>query len=168
MISCTGSVERGSAIMAAAAANITKVNLELGGKAPAIVMGDADLELAINAIKASRVINSGQVCNCAERVYVQAGIADQFEERLATAMKATKCGNPLTDATVEYGPLINEAGYKKVDALVRGAVAAGASVVTGGKRATGDGGYYYEPTVLAGCKQGMVDVRRAVMGDVIE
>jgi lactaldehyde dehydrogenase/glycolaldehyde dehydrogenase len=167
MISFTGSVETGSAIMAAAAANITKVNLELGGKAPAIVMGDADLELAINAIKASRVINSGQVCNCAERVYVQAGVADQFVERLATAMKATKCGNPLTDATVEYGPLINEAGYKKVDALVRGAVAAGASVVTGGKRATGDGGYYYEPTVLAGCKQEMEIVRREVFGPVI-
>ena len=167
MISFTGSVETGSAIMAAAAANITKVNLELGGKAPAIVMGDADLDLAINAIKASRVINSGQVCNCAERVYVQAGVADQFVERLATAMKATKCGNPLTDATVEYGPLINEAGYKKVDALVRGAVAAGASVVTGGKRATGDGGYYYEPTVLAGCKQDMEIVRREVFGPVI-
>src|SRR5581483_1558157 len=115
MISFTGSVETGSAIMAAAAANITKVNLELGGKAPAIVMGDADLNLAINANKASRVINSGQGCNCAERVYVQAGVADQFVERLATAMKATKCGNPLTDATVEYGPLINEAGYNKVD-----------------------------------------------------
>ena len=75
MISFTGSVETGSAIMSAAAANITKVNLELGGKAPAIVMGDADLELAVEAIKASRVINSGQVCNCAERVYVQRKIA---------------------------------------------------------------------------------------------
>ena len=71
MISFTGSVETGSAIMAAAAPNITKVNLELGGKAPAIVMADADVDLAVKAVKASRVINSGQVCNCAERVYVQ-------------------------------------------------------------------------------------------------
>jgi lactaldehyde dehydrogenase/glycolaldehyde dehydrogenase len=167
MISFTGSVETGSAIMSAAAPNITKVNLELGGKAPAIVMGDANLELAVRAIKASRVINSGQVCNCAERVYVQAAVADQFVSELAGAMKATKVGNPLVDAAVEYGPLINESGYRKVDGLVRSAVAAGATVVTGGKRAPGEGGYYYEPTVLAGCKQDMEIVRREIFGPVI-
>ena len=167
MVSFTGSVDTGSAIMSAAAANITKVNLELGGKAPAIVMGDADLGLAVKAIKASRVINSGQVCNCAERVYVQAGVADQFVEELAKAMKATKIGNPQVDSTVEYGPLINEAGFKKVDALVRGAVAAGATMVTGGHRAPGEGGYYYEPTVLTDCKQEMEIVRREVFGPVI-
>ena len=87
MISFTGSVETGSAIMAAAAANITKVNLELGGKAPAIVMADADLDLAVEAVKASRVINSGQVCNCAERVYVQNRVADEFIDKLVGAMK---------------------------------------------------------------------------------
>jgi len=167
MISFTGSVETGSAIMSAAAANITKVNLELGGKAPAIVMGDADLGLAVKAIKASRVINSGQVCNCAERVYVQAAVADQFVAELAKAMKATKFGNPLVDPAVEYGPLINESGYRKVDGLVRSAVAAGATTLTGGKRAPGDGGYYYEPTVLAGCKQDMEIVRREIFGPVI-
>ena len=70
MISFTGSVETGSRIMENAAKNITKVNLELGGKAPAIVLADADIDLAVNAIKNSRVINTGQVCNCAERVYV--------------------------------------------------------------------------------------------------
>jgi lactaldehyde dehydrogenase/glycolaldehyde dehydrogenase len=167
MISFTGSVETGSAIMSAAAANITKVNLELGGKAPAIVMGDADLGLAVKAIRASRVINSGQVCNCAERVYVQAAVADRFMEELAKAMKATKFGNPLVDSAAEYGPLINEAGYKKVDGLVQRAVAAGATAVTGGKRGTGEGGYYYEPTVLAGCKQEMEIVRREIFGPVI-
>jgi lactaldehyde dehydrogenase/glycolaldehyde dehydrogenase len=167
MISFTGSVETGSAIMSAAAANITKVNLELGGKAPAIVMGDADLELAIGAIKASRIINSGQVCNCAERVYVQAGVADRFVERLAAAMKATRFGNPLADPGVEYGPLINESGYRKVDGLVRGAIAAGATAVTGGRRAPVEGGYYYEPTVLAGCTQDMEIVRREIFGPVI-
>ena len=167
MISFTGSVETGSAIMSAAAANITKVNLELGGKAPAIVMGDADLELAVRAIKASRVINSGQVCNCAERVYVQAAVADRFVAELAKAMKATKVGNPLVDSAAEYGPLINEAGYRKVDGLVRGAVAAGATAVTGGKRAPAEGGYYYEPTVLAGCTQDMEIVRREIFGPVI-
>ena len=167
MISFTGSVETGSAIMSAAAANITKVNLELGGKAPAIVMADADLSVAINAIKASRVINSGQVCNCAERVYVASSIADEFTERLAVAMSGTHFGNPLLDAKVEYGPLINEGGFRKVDALVRGAVAAGATLVTGGKRASLEGGYYYEPTVLSGCQQDMEIVQREVFGPVI-
>ncbi len=166
MISFTGSVETGSAIMASAAANITKVNLELGGKAPAIVMGDADIDLAVKAVKASRVINSGQVCNCAERIYVQRKVADEFVGKLAAAMQATRYGNPLAEAGVEYGPLINEAGYKKVDALVKSAVAAGASLVTGGKRAALEGGYYYEPTVIAGCTQEMEIVRREVFGPV--
>ena len=89
MVSFTGSVETGSEIMRAAAANITKVNLELGGKAPAIVMADADLELAVGAIKASRVINSGQVCNCAERVYVHRKVADEFLAQFTAAMKQT-------------------------------------------------------------------------------
>jgi lactaldehyde dehydrogenase/glycolaldehyde dehydrogenase len=166
MISFTGSVDTGSAVMAAAAPNITKVNLELGGKAPAIVMGDADIDLAVKAVKASRVINSGQVCNCAERIYVQSRIAGQFVEKLAAAMKGTRFGDPLADQTVEYGPLINEAGYKKVDSLVKSAVAAGASVVTGGRRAEKDGGYYYEPTVLTGCRQEMEIIRRETFGPV--
>jgi lactaldehyde dehydrogenase / glycolaldehyde dehydrogenase len=166
MISFTGSVDTGAAIMAAAAPNITKVNLELGGKAPAIVMGDADIGLAVKAIKASRVINSGQVCNCAERIYVDSRVASEFTERLAEAMRGTRCGDPNADRTVEYGPLINEAGYRKVDALVRGAVAAGASVVTGGKRYDREGGYYYEPTVLADCRQDMEIIRREIFGPV--
>jgi lactaldehyde dehydrogenase / glycolaldehyde dehydrogenase len=167
MISFTGSVETGSAIMALAAPNITKVNLELGGKAPAIVMGDADIDLAVRAIKASRVINSGQVCNCAERVYVQRNVADQFTEKLTAAMECTRFGDPLADASVEYGPLINRAGFDKVDALVRGAVAAGATLVTGGKRGADEAGYYYHPTVLANCKQDMEIVRREVFGPVV-
>jgi lactaldehyde dehydrogenase/glycolaldehyde dehydrogenase len=167
MISFTGSVETGSAIMALAAPNITKVNLELGGKAPAIVMGDADLELAVRAIKASRVINSGQVCNCAERVYVQRKVADEFVHKLTAAMKSTRFGDPLGAGTVEYGPLINAAGFQKVDSLVRGAVAAGATLATGGKRGPGEGGYFYEPTVLTGCRQDMEIIRREVFGPVV-
>ena len=167
MISFTGSVETGAAIMAAAAPNITKVNLELGGKAPVLVMADADIDLAVNAVKASRVINSGQVCNCAERVYVQQKRADEFVEKLTTAMKATRFGDPLKDETVDYGPLINKAGYQKVDALVRGAVKAGGSVLTGGKRGEGEGGYFYEPTVIAGCRQDMEIIRNEIFGPVL-
>jgi lactaldehyde dehydrogenase / glycolaldehyde dehydrogenase len=167
MVSFTGSVETGSAIMSAAARNITKVNLELGGKAPAIVMADADIDLSVKAIKASRVINSGQVCNCAERVYVQRSVAAEFVDKLSAAMRSTHYGDPLLDETVEYGPLINEAGYRKVERLVGSAVAAGAAVQTGGRRGEGEKGYYYEPTVLTGCKQEMEIIRKEVFGPVI-
>ncbi len=167
MVSFTGSVETGSAIMSLAAPNITNVNLELRGKAPAIVMADADIDLAVRAIKASRVINSGQVCNCAERVYVQSNVAAQFTDKLTAAMQNTRFGDPLADSSVEYGPLINEAGYKKVDSLVRGAVAAGAILATGGARGAGEGGYYYQPTVLSGCRQDMEIIRREVFGPVV-
>jgi lactaldehyde dehydrogenase/glycolaldehyde dehydrogenase len=167
MVSLTGSVETGSAIMAAAAANITKVSLELGGKAPAIVMGDADMDLAAQAVKASRVINSGQVCNCAERVYVQRKVADEFVDKLTAAMKASRFGDPLADESVDYGPLINQAGFRKVDELVRGAVAAGATITTGGGRGPGEGGYFYQPTVLTGCRQEMDIIRQEIFGPVI-
>ncbi len=167
LISFTGSVQTGSAIMRAAADHITKVNLELGGKAPALVMADADIDLAVKAVKASRIINSGQVCNCVERVYVQNKIADEFTEKLTVAMKATSYGDPLRDESVEYGPLINEAGYQKADKLVRGAIAQGATVATGGKRGGDENGFYYEPTVLTNCRQDMDIIRNEVFGPVI-
>jgi lactaldehyde dehydrogenase/glycolaldehyde dehydrogenase len=167
MISFTGSADTGSGIMSAAAKNITKLNLELGGKAPAIVMADADIDLSVRAIKASRVINSGQVCNCAERVYVQRSVAEEFVDELGAAMRATHYGDPLQDETVEYGPLINEAGYQKVERLVGSALHAGATLRTGGKRGDGDGGFYYEPTVLTGCTQQMDVIREEIFGPVI-
>ena len=92
MVSFTGSVETGSKIMAAAARNITKVNLELGGKAPAIVLADADLDLAVKAIRDSRVINSGQVCNCAERIYVHRKVAI----RVRREVRARRCARRRT------------------------------------------------------------------------
>ncbi len=167
MISFTGSVETGSAVMTAAAANITKVNLELGGKAPAIVMADADMAVAVKAVKDSRVINSGQVCNCAERVYVERRVADEFTDKLSAAMQECRFGDPLADETVDYGPLINERGYQKVESLVRSAVEAGASVVTGGRRGEGEGGFYFEPTVLRGVRQEMEIIRKEVFGPVV-
>lgn len=167
MISFTGSVDTGSAVMASAAKNITKVNLELGGKAPAIVMADANLDLSVKAIKASRVINSGQVCNCAERVYVQRSVAEQFTDKLSAAMQATRYGDPMQDQTVEYGPLINEAGFRKVERLVESALRQGATLRTGGRRGEGTGGFYFQPTVLTGCRQEMEIVRNEVFGPVI-
>jgi lactaldehyde dehydrogenase/glycolaldehyde dehydrogenase len=167
MVSFTGSVGTGSAVMSAAAKNVTKVNLELGGKAPAIVMADADLALSVQAVKSSRIINSGQVCNCVERVYVQRKIANEFTDLLTAAMGKTKYGDPGADESVEYGPLINQGGFQKVDGLVQRAVQAGATLVTGGRRGSDERGYYYEPTVLTECRQDMEIIRNEVFGPVV-
>ncbi|MCG8907412.1 aldehyde dehydrogenase [Pseudomonas sp. DP-17] len=167
LISFTGSVATGSRIMAASAPNITKLNLELGGKAPAIVLADADLELAVNAIKASRVINTGQVCNCAERVYVQRQVADQFIEKIATAMAATRFGDPNVQADLDMGPLVNRIGLDKVAQMVRTATGQGAQVITGGAVADLGKGFHYQPTVLAGCKGDMEIMRKEIFGPVL-
>ncbi|BAP45267.1 aldehyde dehydrogenase [Pseudomonas sp. 21LCFQ02] len=167
MISFTGSVETGSRIMAAAAGNITKLNLELGGKAPAIVLADANLELAVKAIRDSRIINSGQVCNCAERVYVERPVADRFIEQISAAMAATRYGDPLADRDVEMGPLINRQGLDSVAAKVRTAQSQGAQLITGGSIADLGQGYHYQPTVLAGCSADMEIMRKEIFGPVL-
>ena len=166
MVSFTGSVETGSRIMAAAAKNITKVNLELGGKAPAIVLKDADIALAVNAITASRTLNSGQVCNAAERVYVDESVADHFVESLAKSMSAVRYGDPLGNPPVDIGPLVNRLGRDKVDALVKSAVQQGGQVVTGGGAGAG-AGHFYEPTVIAGCRPDMEIMKKEIFGPVL-
>ncbi|WP_121628627.1 aldehyde dehydrogenase [Poseidonibacter antarcticus] len=165
IISFTGSVPAGVKIMEAAAKNVTKVSLELGGKAPAIVMGDADIDLAVEAIKNSRVINNGQVCNCAERVYVHSSIADEFIEKITNAMKVITCGNPLEE--VDMGPLINEAAIHNVQRLVDSAVEAGARITTGGKRVNREDGFYYEPSILVDVKQDMAIIQEEIFGPVL-
>jgi len=167
MISFTGSVDTGARIMAAAAPNITKLNLELGGKAPAIVLADADVALAVKAIRDSRIINTGQVCNCAERVYVERKVADEFIDKVSSAMASTRYGDPLADATVEMGPLINRKGLDSVAAKVKKAREQGASVITGGNIADLGQGFHYQPTVLAGCGKDMEIMRKEVFGPVL-
>ncbi|MCO5089475.1 aldehyde dehydrogenase [Bosea sp. (in: a-proteobacteria)] len=167
MLSFTGSVETGSRIMAAAAKNITKVNLELGGKAPAIVLADADIDLSVKAIRDSRVINSGQVCNCAERVYVDRRVEDEFVSKLASAMDQATYGDPLANQSVDMGPLINKKGLAKVEGLVQRALKAGANLVTGGSVAELGSGSYYRPTVLTGCGQADEIMQKEIFGPVI-
>lgn len=167
MISFTGSVETGEKIMASAAKNITKLNLELGGKAPAIVLDDADLDLAVKAICDSRVINSGQVCNCTERVYVQKGIADEFINRITEAMQAVKYGDPLKQSDIEMGPLVNKEGLEKVANAVALASKQGAKIECGGHIADTEKGFYFEPTVLSGCNMDMDIMRKETFGPVL-
>src|SRR6218665_3478308 len=167
LITFTGSVTTGVLIMQAAAPNLTRVNLELGGKAPAIMLKDADLALAAQALVASRIINTGQVCNCAERVYVQREVLGALTDKIVQRMAATRFGNPLLDETLDMGPLINQAGLDKVARLVDEARAAGAEVLTGGRRADVDQGYHYLPTVVAGCRQDMSIMRDEIFGPVL-
>lgn len=166
MVSMTGSVGAGEKIMAAAAKNITKVCLELGGKAPAIVMDDADLDLAVKAIVDSRVINTGQVCNCAERVYVQKGIYDRFVNRLGEAMNAVEFGDPAARNDIAMGPLINAAALARVEQKVAGAVEQGAKVALGGKAVEGSG-YFYPPTLLLDVRQDMTIMHEETFGPVL-
>ena len=166
MVSMTGSVGAGEKIMAAAAKNITKVCLELGGKAPAIVLDDADLELAVKAIVDSRVINTGQVCNCAERVYVQKGIYDRFVNKLGEAMKGVAFGDPATRNDIAMGPLINAAALERVEQKVAKAVSQGARVVLGGKSVDG-AGYFYPPTLLLDVRQEMSIMHEETFGPVL-
>jgi lactaldehyde dehydrogenase/glycolaldehyde dehydrogenase len=166
MVSFTGSVETGSKIMELASKNITKVSLELGGKAPAIVMDDADIDLAVKAIKDSRVINTGQVCNCAERVYVHEKIADEFIEKMTKAMEETSYGDPLREE-VDMGPLINANALKSVDGMVKHAVEQGAKMVIGGRAEDRKKGFFYKPTVLVNCTQNMDIIHNEIFGPVL-
>ena len=166
LVSFTGSVNTGISIMEAAARNLTRVNLELGGKAPAIVLDDADLELTANAPFNSRVLNTGQVCNAAERVYVQKGIAGRLADRVTRLMAETRYGNPLTDPDLHMGPIVNQVGLAKIAALVEAARAQGAQVLTGGRIADRPG-LHYEPTVLMGCSDGMDVMTKEIFGPVL-
>ena len=167
MVSLTGSVGAGVAIMRAAAENVTKVSLELGGKAPAIVMQDADLDLAAKSIRDSRIINTGQVCNCAERVYVHESVAEGFIEKVTVAMKATRFGEPLNEPDVEMGPLVSKQQLQDVEAAVGQAVKDGARVVIGGKKADKSRGFFYMPTVLTHCRQNTDIMQKEIFGPVL-
>ncbi|GAB3675871.1 aldehyde dehydrogenase [Salinisphaera aquimarina] len=167
LITFTGSVATGSRIMATAAKNLTRVNLELGGKAPAIVLADADLDLAAKAICDSRTINTGQVCNCAERIYVEKSVAEPLAEKIAAHLKATRYGDPSAESDLDMGPLINKAGLDKVAAMVEQAQADGATVVTGASVADLGQGYHYLPTLLTDCRADMAIMRDEIFGPVL-
>ena len=167
MVSLTGSVEGGVKVMLAAAENVTKVSLELGGKAPAIVTPSADLDQAAAAIHASRIINTGQVCNCAERVYVHESVAEAFTEKVTRLMQATTVGDVLAKPEVDMGPLVSGQQLENVTAAVERAVADGASVATGGKRIQSEGGFYFQPTVLTGCRQATDIMQKEIFGPVL-
>ncbi|WP_062235826.1 aldehyde dehydrogenase [Fictibacillus sp. FJAT-27399] len=166
IVTMTGSVGAGSKVMEAAAKNITKVNLELGGKAPAIVTEHADLDLAVEKIKTSRITNAGQACTNAERVYVHEKVADAFIDKMVNAMRETNVGK-ASDKDTEMGPLVSQNRLETVHEMVEGAVKSGARVLTGGKRANIEKGYFYEPTVITNVTQDMKIIQEEIFGPVL-
>ena len=166
IVSVTGSVNAGQSIMKAAGENITKVSLELGGKAPAIVFPDADLEQAAEWILQSRIGNNGQICNNAERVYVHKGIKKQFTDILLRKFEAVKVGDPCVNADVDMGPLVEKRALESVTAKVEHAVRQGAKVLCGGHR-VGEKGYFYAATLLDNCTQDMDIIHEETFGPVL-
>ena len=163
MVSFTGHRDTGKAIMASAAANLTRVALELGGKAPAIVWRDADLDVAVPALVTARHHNAGQVCTCAERVLVHNDILEAFTERYVTAVEALRLGDPRSG--VDMGPLVSSAQLAKTVTAVELAREEGASVVTGGGRPERSG-WFHSPTVLRDVTPQMSVMREEVFGPV--
>ena len=164
-VSVTGSVGAGESIMKAAATNITKVSLELGGKAPVIVFPDADLELAAQAILDSRIGNNGQICNNAERLYIHKDVKKQLTELLLKKFEAVKVGDPFS-GEVDMGPLVEQRALESVEAKVANAIKQGAKVLCGGHR-VGEKGYFYAATLLDNCTQDMDIIHEETFGPVL-
>ncbi|MFB6143080.1 MAG: aldehyde dehydrogenase [Halorientalis sp.] len=166
MVTMTGNVETGKAIMRAASDSLTPVSLELGGKAPAIVWKDADIDAAVEDVLTARITNTGQVCTCAERVYVHSDVADEFVAKYVDAAEAVELGDPAEDA--QMGPQVSAAELAKTEEAVERARAQGATVRTGGHRPTDrfSRGFYYEPTVLTDVEQDMDVMQQEVFGPV--
>ncbi|HZB98264.1 MAG TPA: NAD-dependent succinate-semialdehyde dehydrogenase, partial [Candidatus Sulfotelmatobacter sp.] len=146
-VSFTGSTKVGKLIATQAAQNLLRVSLELGGNAPFVVFDDADIDAAIEGAMIAKHRNIGQACTAANRFHVSERLAAQFTERLASRTESLRVGRG-TEPDVQVGPLIDEAGRRKVTELVGDALQRGASAVTGGRAIEGRG-YFYQPTVLA-------------------
>lgn len=163
LVTFTGSTEVGKILMRQAASTVKKVALELGGNAPFIVFDDADLERAVKGAISSKFRNAGQTCVCANRILVQDGIYDAFAEKLAAEVATFKLG-PGTESGVTMGPLISADAIAKVEAHVADAIANGAKVVAGGKRA--GSGNFFAPTILTGVTPAMRIAREETFGPV--
>ncbi|WP_026840135.1 NADP-dependent succinate-semialdehyde dehydrogenase [Citrifermentans bremense] len=158
----TGSTEIGKKLMAECAGTVKKVSMELGGNAPFIVFDDAGIDAAVEGALISKYRNTGQTCVCTNRFLVQDGVYDRFADKLAQAVARMKVGDGLKGET-QQGPLIDMKAVEKVEEHIQNALAGGARVVTGGKRHA-LGGSFFEPTVLADVKPGMLVAKEETFG----
>ena len=168
-ITFTGETKTGSAIMKACAPHIKNISFELGGKNPAIVFADADFDKAVATTARSTFSNTGQVCLCSERIYVERPIYDKFVEALAARAESLTIGDPFDEAT-EMGPLISYGHQKKVRGAFKSAENDGATVVTGGGIPDLDDpfsqGAFVEPTIWTGLNEDAPVIRHEIFGPV--
>jgi phenylacetaldehyde dehydrogenase len=164
-VAFTGSTEVGKLIVKAAAGNLKKVTLELGGKSPNVVYADADLEGAIAGAANGIFFNHGQYCNAGSRLYVRKQIFDDVVAGVAEAAKKIKVA-PGTDPDSEMGPLISDEQFEKVLGYLDSGKSAGAEAVVGGGRAS-DRGYFVQPTILTNTSNDMKVVREEIFGPVV-
>jgi succinate-semialdehyde dehydrogenase/glutarate-semialdehyde dehydrogenase len=159
-LSFTGSTEVGRILMAQSAPSVKKLSLELGGNAPFIVFDDADIDSAVEGAMASKYRNAGQTCVCANRIYVQDGVYDEFAEKFAAKVKALKVGNGFSKG-VTTGPLIEPAAIDKVARHVADALAKGGKLLAGGKKL---GGQFFEPTLIGDATANMLCAKEETFG----
>ena len=167
LITITGNVETGKEIMRDAADNLTRVSLELGGKAPAVIWRDADVDQAVEDVLTARIANTGQVCTCAERVYVHAEVRDEFQEKYVEAVENLTIGLPTENPDI--GPQVSERELTKTESAVERARDRGADILTGGSPPDGEmysTGYWYEPTVISGVGQDWEIMQEEIFGPV--
>ena len=166
MVSLTGSVATGQKVLAAAAGNLKRTHLELGGKAPVIVFDDADVAEVVAGIRGFGYYNAGQDCTAACRMYVGAGVYERVVTGLTEAVRAIQVGSQQQPG-VEMGPLVSSAQRERVAGFVARAAAQPHMQVTTGGRVRAGAGFFYEPTVIAGALQGDEIVQREVFGPVV-
>ncbi|TMR97876.1 NAD-dependent succinate-semialdehyde dehydrogenase [Nonomuraea basaltis] len=163
-LSFTGSTQVGRTLLAQCAGTVVRASLELGGNAPFIVFGDADLDVAVDGAMVAKMRNMGEACTAANRFFVHTSVADEFAARLAERMGSLVVG-PGTEPGVDVGPLIDQAGRAKVADLVADAVERGAKVLVGGETPDGPG-CFYPPTVLTGVDPGSRLLGTEIFGPV--
>ena len=164
-VAFTGSTQTGKAIVGSSIDNLKKVTLELGGKAPNIILPDADLEKAIPASAMAIFFNSGQVCTAASRLYVHEDVYDKVIHGVAEVAKSLSIG-PGTDQKAFIGPLISEKQMNRVLSYIEKGKAEGGEIITGGKR-FGDTGFFVEPTVIGNTNNSMTVVKEEIFGPVL-
>jgi phenylacetaldehyde dehydrogenase len=164
-VAFTGSTEVGKLILQAAAGNLKKVSLELGGKSPNVVFGDVDVDAAIAGSSSAIFFNHGQCCCAGSRLYVQNDIFDKVVEGVSARAEKIRVG-PGMDSSTDMGPLVSEEQLKRVCGYLESGFSEGAKAVAGGKR-QGDKGYFVKPTVLVNTNEKMKVVQEEIFGPVV-
>jgi betaine-aldehyde dehydrogenase len=166
MITFTGSTQIGKKVMAAAAGTVKKVELELGGKNPQIVMADADLDSAVDAVVFGVYFNQGECCNSGSRIIVQDTIADDFLARVVSRSKQVKVGDPL-DPDVLVGAIASDDQMQTIERYVQEGLQSGAKLELGGNKLQTNAGRYFAPTVFAGVSENMSIAKEEIFGPVL-